>query len=128
MIHTRVEFSRSGWRQFADLNCGLGARFMKGYIMRLELAAYITAHEEQGVHMDQDCQEIHYDSGWYMLLMKRDGIWYITEIWATNAPGRFVPVYLWQRIKRGLSEWPAKVIVGWRALAGEYPSESNVFV
>jgi hypothetical protein len=118
----RVDFTRSGWRQFADLNRGLGARFMKSYILRFEVAAYIAAHEEQRIHLDQDCQEIHYDSGLYMLLMMRDGVWFITEIWMTNAPGRFVPVYLWQRIKRGLSEWPAKVIVGWRALAGEsYP-------
>ena len=117
-LDDHISFTRSAWRQFADLNRGLSTRFIRAFVLRCEVAAYIEAHEEQGIHLDHDCQEIHYDSGLYMLLMKRDGVWYITEIWTTNAPGRFVPVYLWQRIKRGLSEWPAKVIVGWRALAG----------
>jgi hypothetical protein len=101
------------------MNRGLGARFLKGFVLRCEVAAYIEAHEQQGVHLDQDCQELHYDCGIYMLLMKRNGIWYITEIWKTNTPERFVPVYLWRRLRRGWQEWPMKEIIGWRALSAD---------
>lgn len=116
---TQVEFTRSGWREFAAINRSLGARFIRGYVFRWEVAAYITAHEEAGIQLDTACQEIHYDCGIYMLLMKCQGVWYITEIWSTEAPDHFVPVYLWQRVKRGWREFIAKVLVGWRILSLE---------
>ena len=71
-----VEFTRSGWRQFAGLHLCPGARFVLGVMLRYEVAAYIAAHEEQGIALDTICQEIHYDSGLYMLLMKCQGVWY----------------------------------------------------
>ena len=123
---TEVEFTKSGWRQFAGLHSCIGEGFVLGVMLRYEVAAYIAAHEEQGIALDATCQEIHYDSGLYMLLMKCQGVWYITEVWMTSAPGRFVPVFFWQCIRRGLCDWPAKVLIGWRALAGVYPPESEV--
>jgi len=112
----QVEFTRSAWRQFAGMNRGLGIRFIRGFVLRHEVAAYIAAHEEQGIALDTTCQEIHYDCGIYMLLMKCHGVWYITEIWMTNVPTRFVPVYLWQRVKRGWRECIARALSGWRAI------------
>ena len=41
----QVDFTRSGWRQFFRLNRSLGARFIRGFVLRYELAAYLTAHE-----------------------------------------------------------------------------------
>ena len=81
-----VEFTQCGWRQFAGLHLYPGARFILGVMLRYEVAAYIAAHEEQGIALDTNCQEIHYDSGLYMLLMKCQGVWYITEVWTTSAP------------------------------------------
>ncbi|HML47732.1 MAG TPA: hypothetical protein PKE04_13385 [Clostridia bacterium] len=121
----QVEFTRSGWRQFAAMNRGLGARYIQGYVLCREVAAYIAAHEEAGIRLDTACQEIHYDCGIYMLLMKCQGVWYITEIWSTEAPDRFVPVYLWRRVKRGWREFIAKVLVGWRILTAGDPYESG---
>ena len=43
--HVRVDFTRSSWRQFTRLNRNLGARFIRGFVLRYELAAYLTAHE-----------------------------------------------------------------------------------
>ena len=34
----QVDFTRSGWRQFAKLNRRLGARFIRGFVLRFELA------------------------------------------------------------------------------------------
>ena len=44
----QVDFTRSGWRQFIGLNRNLGARFIRGFILRYELAVYLAAHEAAG--------------------------------------------------------------------------------
>ena len=49
----QVDFTRSGWRQFMRLNRTLGARFLRGFVLRYELAAYLTAHEAAGFELDE---------------------------------------------------------------------------
>ena len=66
----QVDFTRSGWQQFAKLNRKLGARFIRGFILRHELAAYLTAHEAAGTPLDEGCQEVRYEDGVYLLLKK----------------------------------------------------------
>ena len=73
----QVDFTRSGWQQFAKLNRKLGARFIRGFILRHELAAYLTAHEAAGTPLDEGCQEVRYEDGVYLLLKKIQGVWYI---------------------------------------------------
>ena len=46
----QVDFTRSGWRQFAKLNRRLGARFIRGFVLRYELGTYLTAYETAGIH------------------------------------------------------------------------------
>ena len=48
-----VDFTRSGWRQFFKLNRSLGARFIRGFVLRYELAAYLTTHEAAGAELDE---------------------------------------------------------------------------
>lgn len=118
MKHTAaVSFTRSGWRQYLQMNRGLGSRFVKGFILRHELSAYLAAHEEHGAHMDTTCQEIHYGDGIYLLLMKSQGIWYITDIWADAEPAGFTPIFLWQQVKRGWQTFVGKALIGWRHIA-----------
>ena len=59
----QVDFTRSGWRQFMRLNRSLGAQFIRGFVLRYELAAYLTAHEAAGVELDEGCQEVCYENG-----------------------------------------------------------------
>ena len=59
----QVDFTRSGWRQFFKLNRSLGARFLRGFVLRYELAAYLTAHEAAGIELDEGCQEVCYENG-----------------------------------------------------------------
>lgn len=80
----QVDFTRSGWRQFFRLNRSLGARFLRGFVLRYELAAYLTAHEAAGAELDEGCQEVCYENGVYLLLRKMQGMWYITDIFATE--------------------------------------------
>ena len=108
-----VEFSKTGWHQFGKLNRGLGSRFIKGFILRRELAEYIAAHDERGVHLDTICQEIRYEDGVYLLMMKCQGIWYITDIWSTETPNDFKPVFFWKKLKRGWKEFLVSVLIGW---------------
>ena len=54
----QVDFTRSGWRQLFRLNRSLGARFLRGFVLRYELAAYLTAHEAAGAELDEGCQEV----------------------------------------------------------------------
>ena len=91
--HAQVDFTRSGWRQFFRLNRSLGARFIRGFVLRYELAAYLTAHEAAGAELDEGCQEVCYENGVYLLLRKMQGVWYITDIFATEETVAYEPVF-----------------------------------
>ena len=112
----QVDFTRSGWRQFIRLNRSLGARFLRGFVLRYELAAYLTAHEAAGVDLDEGCQEIRYEGGVYLLLKKMQGVWYITDVFCTEEAVAYEPVFIWKRIRRGASFILAHVLIGWQAL------------
>ena len=109
-----VDFTKSGWRQFAKLNRFLGSRFLKGFILRSEVGAYIAAHAASGKALDTVCQELHYENGVYLLLKQMGDTWYITDIWAEDAPEGFIPVYLWTRIKHGCSHLLVQLLIGWQ--------------
>ena len=108
-----VEFTRSGWRQFCKMNRVLGIRFIKGFILRRELALYIAAHDASGVHLDTICQEIRYEDGVYLLMMKCQGVWYITDIWSAATPNDFKPVFFWKKLKQGWKEFLVRIVIGW---------------
>ena len=115
-VKVQVEFTRTGWRQFARLNRSLGARFIRAFILRYELAAYLAEHEAAGVHLDTECQEVRYVDGVYLLLRKSQGIWYITDVFAAEEEVGYEPIYFWQRVKRGASYILARLLIGWRQL------------
>ena len=112
----KVDFTRSGWRQFAKLNRRLGARFIRGVVLRFELAAYLTAHEAAGIELDEGCQEVCYENGVYLLLRKMQGVWYVTDVFAAEEAVAYEPVFLWKRIRRGVDFILAHVLSGWRPL------------
>ena len=112
----QVDFTRSGWRQFFRLNRSLGARFLRGFVLRYELAAYLTAHEAAGVELDEGCQAVCYENGVYLLLRKMQGMWYITDIFATEETVAYEPVFFWKQIKRGVNLILTHVLSGWRQL------------
>ena len=115
-IKVQVEFTRTGWRQFARLNRSLGARFIRAFILRYELAAYLAEHEAAGVQLDTECQEVRYVDGVYLLLRKSQGIWYITDVFTAEEAVGYEPIYFWQRIKRGASYILARLLIGWRQM------------
>ena len=115
-IKVQVEFTRTGWRQFTRLNRSLGARFIRAFILRYELAAYLAEHEAAGVQLDTECQEVRYVDGVYLLLRKSQGVWYITDVFTAEEAVGYEPVYFWQRIKRGASYILARLLIGWRQL------------
>ena len=111
-----MDFTRSGWRQFIGLNRSLGARFLRGFVLRYELAAYLTAHEAAGVELDEGCLEVCYENGVYLLLRKMQGVWYITDVFAAEETVAYEPVFFWQKIRRGADFILAHVLSGWRSL------------
>ena len=115
-IKVQVEFTRTGWRQFARLNRNLGVRFIRAFVLRYELAAYLAEHEAAGVQLDTECQEVRYVDGVYLLLRKSQGIWYITDVFTADEAVGYEPIYFWQRIKRGASYILARLLIGWRQL------------
>ena len=112
----QVDFTRSGWQQFAKLNRKLGARFIRGFILRHELAAYLTAHEAAGTPLDEGCQEVCYENGVYLLLRKMQGVWCITDVFAAEETVGYEPVFFWQKIRRGADFILAHVLSSWRQL------------
>ena len=123
MNSMQIDFTKSGWRQFAKLNRSLGVRFIKGFILRRELAAYIAAHYESGNYLDPVCQEVRYEGGVYLLLQQRGSIWYITDIWDTEEPVGFKPILFWKRVKRGCREILRQIVIGWRDLTKKWEGE-----
>ena len=112
----QVDFTRSGWRQFARLNRRLGVRFIRGFVLRYELGVYLTAHEAAGAELDEGCQEVCYENGVYLLLRKMQGVWYITDIFVTEEIVAYKPVFFWKQIKRGVNLILAHILSGWRQL------------
>ena len=112
----QVDFTRSGWRQFARLNRRLGVRFIRGFVLRYELGVYLAAHEDAGAPLDEDCMEVRYEDGVYLLLRKMQGVWYITDVFCTEEAVAYEPVFFWKRIRRGASFILAHVLTGWQAL------------
>lgn len=112
--HPSIDFTKTGWRQFAKLNSNLGARFIRAFIVKRELADYIYAHEAKSIQLDMECQEIRYDDGIHLLIKKIQGVWYITGVVATEEAIGFAPIFFWQRIKEGLNDLLAHVLIGWR--------------
>jgi len=109
-----IDFTRAGWRSFEKVNRVLGARFIRPFVLRRELAAYIAAHEAQGVFFDTEGEELRYDGGVYVVIRKMQGVWYIIDAYMTETPAEFEPIYFWQRIQRGFNYVLAKLVIGWR--------------
>ena len=125
-----IDFTRQGWRQFSRLNNAIGARYIRAFILKRELAEYIAAHEAAGVRLDGECQELRYDGKVALLLKKVHGTWYITDVIRTEETAAYEPVYFWTRVKRGCQEVLARMLAGWRNLtkaladqAGRKPAE-----
>ena len=112
----QVDFTRSGWRQFFRLNRSLGARFLREFVLRYELAAYLTAHEAAGVELDEGCQEVCYENSVYLLLRKMQGVWYITDVFAAEETVTYEPAFFWKQIKHGVNLILAHILSGWRQL------------
>lgn len=115
MNSVQIDFTKSGWRQFAKLNRNLGARFIKGFILRRELSAYIAAHYESGKLLDPVCQEVRYEAGMYLLLKQVGHTWYVTDIWMAEESVAYTPLLFWVRIKRGWCTILRQIVAGWRA-------------
>lgn len=111
-----VDFTRSGWCQYMKLNRSMGARFIRGFVLRYELGMYLAAHEDAGVDLDEGCQEVRYEDGVYLLLKKMQDVWYITDVFCTEEAVAYEPVFIWKRIRRGASFILAHVLIGWQAL------------
>ena len=116
LVKAQVEFTRSGWRQLARLNRSLGARFIRAFVLRHELSAYLAEHEASGVHLDTECQEVRYVDGVYLLLRRSQGIWYITDVFAAEEGDDYEPMYFWQRVRRGAGCVLIRLLIGWRQL------------
>lgn len=113
----RINFTRSGWRQFVKLNRSLGTRFIQAFILRRELAFYIASYEAAGKGLDTICQEVRYDDGVYLLLMRVQGTWLITDVvHMKRAPVyAYAPVYTLRRVQHGFNTVITAFFYGWRS-------------
>lgn len=109
-----IDFTRAGWRSFEKVNKLLGARYIRPFVLRNELAAYIAAHEARGVFFDTEGTDIRYDGGVYVVIRKMQGVWYIIDAYMTETPAEFEPIYFWQRIRRSINYVLTKLVIGWR--------------
>ena len=111
-----IEFAKDGWKQLLQHNTSTVSAFIQSINIKADLALYITAHEEKGVFMDTECQELCYQSGLFLIIRKVHGIWYITDVFTTGEDAGYVPVYFWMRVKRGCKLVVARVLICWRRL------------
>ncbi len=111
-----IEFTRTGWKQLLQNSISPATAFIQAINIKADLAFYIIAHEEMGVFMDTECQEICYQPGLYLIIRKEHGIWYITDVLTTDNRVGFAPVYFWTRFRRGFRAVTARVLICWRRL------------
>lgn len=111
-----VEFTRDAWKQLLRLYRSPISAFMQTVNIRADLALYIAAHEDKGIFMDTECQEICYQPGMFFIVRKEHGIWYITDVIMTREDVEYVPVYFWTRVRRGCSTLAARALICWRRL------------
>lgn len=109
-----IDFTHAGWRSFEKVNKLLGVHYIRPFVLRNKLTAYIAAHEARGVFFDTEGTDIRYDSGVYVVMCKMQGVWYIIDAYRTETPAAFEPIYFWQRIRRGINYVLAKLVIGWR--------------
>ena len=119
-IIIRIDFTRGGWRQFARVNHTLGARFIKAFVLRHEVASYIAAHEDVGIQFDTLCQELRYDDGVYLLLKRVQGEWLITDVCvdesetgSSKEKHTFFPILIWRRVRNGVRAVLTQMLCGW---------------
>ena len=124
-VSVNIEFTRGGWQQLLRRNTSPVSAFVQAINIKADLALYITAHEEKGIFMDTECQEICYQSGLYLLIRKEHGVWYITDVFSTGEETGYAPVYFWTRVKRGFKLVAARMLICWRRLT-KRENESTV--
>ena len=111
-----IEFTKGGWKQLLQHNPSPISAIIQSINIKADLALYITAHEEKGIHLDTECLEIRYQSGMFLIMRKEHGVWYVTDVIITAEDTGFVPVYFWTRVKRGCNVLAARVLICWRRL------------
>ena len=120
-----IEFTRDGWKQLLQHNPSPISAFIQSINIKADLALYITAHEDKGIFMDTECQEICYQSGLFLIIRKEQGTWYITDVLTTDDNVGFVPVYFWKPVKRGFQLVAARVLICWRRLTKRRPETKS---
>ena len=121
----RVCFSCEGWKQFCALNAGLGSAFIRAFQLRRELALFIAAHEEKNIHLDDECAELCYEDGIFLIVRHVNGAWCITDVYTTGASVSFEPVLVWTRIKRGCGYALSQTLACWRRMTAKVITESK---
>ena len=126
-INAIVNMTRNAGKQMKKINAVLrktspATPLLFKSVLRTELSDYITQHEAAGAALDENCLEVRYEDGIYVLLRKMQGEWYVTDIVADkdilNADTvAYKPVYVWQKLKQGLDYAIAHILVGWRQIA-----------
>lgn len=122
-MKVRVQFTKDGYRQLAQIKHLPGTRFIRALTIETELSLYIVAHEAKGIHFDSECQEIAYESGITLILRKEQGAWLITDV-ITSDEVAYEPVFFWTQLKRGCDIILAKMLVAWRKVRRLHPAAS----
>ena len=124
----RVEFTKEGWQQLLRLHPSPISAFIQTVNIKADLGVYIASYEDQGIHLDSECQEVCYQSGLFLILRKEHGVWYVIDVYTTGEDAGYVPVYFWMRVKRGCKLVAARVLICWRRLTRRMPeSQSTEF-
>ncbi len=126
-INAIVNMTRNASKQMKKVNAVIrktspATPLLFKSVLRTELSEYITQHEAAGAALDENCLEVRYEDGIYVLLRKMQGEWYVTDVIADkdilNADiVAYKPVYVWQKLKQGLDYVIARILVGWRQIA-----------
>ena len=81
-----------------------------------EVGEYIASHEAAGIHFDSAYQEIIYDERMVFMLRRENGCWRIVDVIVRLPVSKFLPVFIWKKIRCGATEVVAKFIAKWRTI------------
>lgn len=110
----RILFDKHAEIKLRILNQTRNMGKLYSFILRHELARYISDHESAGIVLDHQCQEICYEKGLFLILHRENGVWYISDIVYICKDFSYRPICIWIQIYCNGNIQLCREIIGWR--------------
>lgn len=118
ILRIRIDFTKSGRRNFRKVNAGLGKAFIRFPQLARDLAEYIERRIDGGNPMIAEF-DVRYEDGICLTVYCSGGTYYIKEVTNIGTVVAVKAVLVWARVKRGCDYLLGQVLAGWRCITAQ---------